>query len=80
MASEGRVRAPVGAALGPVGPSLPRPAAMVRECSARTNIDVRHHLRIGLGYDVALPEAADVCYVLKGDRCPDVLRRIIAYT
>ncbi|RTR05965.1 proline--tRNA ligase [Halomonas nitroreducens] len=78
MATEGEIRAVVGAgpgSLGPVNLDMPvvidRSVAMMSDFGAGANVDGKHYFGINWERDVALPKVADLRNVVEGDPSPD---------
>ncbi|WP_416140369.1 proline--tRNA ligase [Halomonas sp. HK25] len=78
MASEGEIRAAVGAgpgSLGPVGLEMPiiidRSVALMSDFGAGANVDGKHYFGINWERDAALPQVADIRKAVEGDPSPD---------
>lgn len=78
MASEGEIRAAIGAGPGSLGPKdLPIPCiadrtvAVTADFSAGANRDGQHWFGLNWGRDLPLPQVADLRNVVDGDPSPD---------
>ncbi|MBN3491533.1 proline--tRNA ligase [Vibrio neptunius] len=77
MATEGEIRALIGAgpgSLGPVGLKLPfivdRTVAVMNDFGAGANVDDKHYFGINWGRDVELGQVEDLRNVVEGDPSP----------
>ncbi|MBD9482098.1 proline--tRNA ligase [Pseudomonas sp. PDM14] len=78
FASEGEIRAAIGAGPGSLGPlnlSIPcvidRSVALLADFSAGANVDGKHYFGLNWDRDLPLPAVADLRNVVAGDPSPD---------